>query len=114
MVTAIRRNSSARALGMNEFCGVGGKRQPCLAIFRLNHFEYVSRFDQRRFPCGHQGITAWHRRYFSYPAIRLVAVEHDLIVFERQGVLIVTPLRRTNTCATALRPYPATASSADW
>jgi len=51
--------SSARALGMNDFCLVARR---------------------------HQGVAAGNRRHFRHPSIGLVAVEHHFVVVEAHGV----------------------------
>lgn len=48
----MRRNSSARALGMYDFCRL---RQRCafLPVFRRDHLEYVRKFGQSLYASVH-------------------------------------------------------------
>src|SRR5260370_4326791 len=79
---AARRNSSARALGMNDFGGIERHSLTGLAMLFFNHPEDQGKLGQCLFGGRHQCMTACKGRYLSHPTVGLVAIQHYLVVVE--------------------------------
>src|SRR5436190_671847 len=81
-LVAARRNSSTRALGMQDFGSIGWERLIALRVLLRNHLKYGSELGQCSFSGGHQRMASRDRRHFGNPAARLILVEHDLVVVQ--------------------------------
>src|SRR5206468_7529773 len=81
-LVAARRNSSERALGMDDFGRIAWHWSCALAVLLFDHPEDFHQFCQSLLCCWHQGVAPGNGRNLSHPSIGLVSIEHDLVIIE--------------------------------
>lgn len=85
---ATRRKSSAFALGINDFGSVSGQWLLSPGIFFGDYVEYGCQFCQRLLSSRHERMATGYGRHFRYPTIRLVSVEHHLVVVQAHAIIV--------------------------
>src|SRR5260370_6230524 len=81
-LVAARRNSSERALGMDDFGRIAWHWSSALAVLLLDHPEDFSQFCQSLLCCWHQGVAPGNGRNLRHPSVGLVSIKHDLVIIE--------------------------------
>jgi len=113
---AARRKSSALAPGIHNRSAIRGQRQALLPVFGGNRFKHACKFGQCLFARRHKRVAPLNRGDFRHPAIRLIPIQHYLIIIETHPIHIVrrprshgaeigTPALKTNGLSTGL-PLP--------
>ena len=67
---------------MNDFGGIAGKRDSAFPVFLRNEMENLGQFREGLLGRCHERVAAGNRGDFGHPAIRVIAIEHNFVIFE--------------------------------
>lgn len=67
---------------MGDFGRVARKSLAASAVLLFDEAEHLDELGHGLFGGGHQGVASGDRRDFGQPAVRLVPIDHELIVLE--------------------------------
>src|ERR1051326_2764538 len=74
---------------MHDFGRVARERPTARTVLLFDYLEYLRELRNGLFRCRHQCVASRDRRDFGHPAVRLVAINDELVVVEADGTIVV-------------------------
>ena len=74
---------------MHNFSRVARQSPTVRTVFVFNQAEYLGKFTHGRFSRRHERMASSDRGNLRYPAIRLIPVDHELVVVETHAPIVV-------------------------